>query len=58
MKRKIIINKGSALITIPKALAEALNLLEKGRNVNVTIEGKRIIVIATEKYEHKGIADK
>ncbi len=43
MRRNIIINKGSSLITIPKALAEALKL-EKGKKVDITIVGKRIVV--------------
>jgi len=47
MKRNIIINKGSAQVTLPKAFAETLRL-EKGDRVNVTLEGGKIVIAPEE----------
>lgn len=44
MKRSIIINKGSAQVTIPKALAESLGLV-KGAKVDIKLEENRIVII-------------
>lgn len=43
MQRKIVINKGSAQVTLPKAFTETLHL-EKGDRVNVTLEGSKIVI--------------